>query len=144
MLRSGLKLLIVLVIGLVAYNYFYGTPQERRQSRELVGKARDLGQDAWDLLQGEREKMRAGKYDDALDKLERLYTDLSQVARDGNDSRLLDRLSELTERRESLESLVDRKEELSAADRRKLDELTADTEVLMNEMEAKSGSRAPY
>ncbi|NJB84886.1 hypothetical protein GGR26_000631 [Lewinella marina] len=144
MFRSLFKLAIILVVAVVAYNYFYGTPDEREQSREIVGKARDLGRDAWQLLQGEREKMREGKYDDALERLETLYTGLREAAHDVNDSGALDRLSELTRRREALEDSLEGNRELGTRARRELDRLTADTEVLMNEMEAQGRPGAPY
>jgi hypothetical protein len=45
-MRTLLKLALLLVIGLLAYNYFLGTPDEREQSRRIVGKARELGAEA--------------------------------------------------------------------------------------------------
>lgn len=144
MVRSIFKLAVILVIGLVAYNYFYGTPQERARSQQIINKAKDLGQDARNLLREEREKMRAGKYDNVLERLETVYHDLRQVAGTGADPAFLERLSDLTERREDLESQMEAHGELSAAEREELDELTEDTEALMNEMETKGRPGAPY
>ncbi|WP_116124829.1 hypothetical protein [Lewinella sp. IMCC34183] len=144
MVRSLLTFAIILVVAVVAYNYFYGSPAERRQSEAIVRKAGDLGADAWNLLRGEREKLRDGKYDDALDRLESLYTDLREQARDLSDDGALDRLTDLGKRRRELENALGRGDELSDRAQRKLDDLTADTEALMHEMEAKSQPRAPY
>ena len=142
-MRGLLKLALLLVVGLLAYNYFYGTAAERRQSERFVDKARDLGNDAWDLLRSEKQKLDRGKYDDALDRLEDLYADLrKQVGRIG-DRDFAKELERLTDRRSALEKVVDRGGELSEAAKDKLDELTADTEELMHEMEAQSKSTAP-
>jgi hypothetical protein len=142
-MRSILKLVLILVVGLLAYNYFYGTTEEKEQSRLIVDKARDLGSEAWNLLKTEREKMRQGKYDDALDQLEDLYGSLREEARELGESDFARELEKLTERRSDLERVLEKGGELSKAAERELDELTADTEDLMNEMEAKSKSGAP-
>ncbi len=144
MIRTLFKLALILLVALVAYNYFYGTPAERRQSQQIIDKAGDLGTEAWNLLRGEREKLRDGKYDDALGRLESLYGDLREKAREVSDRASLDRISDLSRRREDLERAADNGDELSEAARRKIEELTADTEELMHEMEKKSRSRAPY
>ncbi|OAV42699.1 hypothetical protein [Lewinella sp. 4G2] len=145
MIKFIIKLGLVLVVGLVGYNYFFGDAEEKEQSREIVGKVKELGSDAWALLRSEKQKMDDGKYDDALDKLDNLYGELRGKAQDIKDSGALDRLQELSERRGELEELLRQEgDELSAEGKRKLDDLTQDTEVLMNEMEAKSKSAAPY
>lgn len=144
MIRTLLKLGFFVVIGLVGYNYFFGTEAEKEQSKALVGKATDLGRDAWNLLRSERDKMEQGKYDEALDRLDGLYTSLRTTARDLEDSQALDRLSELAKRRQELEEVIEGGYELTQYDRRKLEDLTADTEELMNEMEAENRSPAPY
>ncbi|MBB4078357.1 putative nucleic acid-binding Zn-ribbon protein [Lewinella aquimaris] len=144
MFRTLFKLGLLLVIGLVAYNYFYGTPEEREQSRAIVDKARDLGKDAWDLLRSEREKVSDGKYDEALSRLESLYTDLKGSAAKLNNTDLDREISRLDDRRRALVDALNDDNELSRSARRKLEELTADTEALMHEMEAKSQPAAPY
>lgn len=144
MIKNILKIGALLVIGLLGYNYFLGDETEKAQSREIVGKVGDLGKDAWGLLKSERQKMKDGKYDDALDKLDGLYKSLRGKAQDLQDSDVLDRIRELSERREELESqLQDSGNELSRDARRKLDDLTAETEELMNEMEAKGQPSPP-
>ena len=69
MIKSILKLAIVLVIGIVAYNYFLGTPEEKASSEKIIGKVADIGKAGWGLLKGEYQKFRDGKYDKALDKI---------------------------------------------------------------------------
>ena len=142
-MRGLIKLALFLVVGLLAYNYFYGTAAERRQSERIVDKARDLGNDAWDLLRSEQQKLERGKYDDALDRLEDLYANLQKEVGRFGDRDFARELERLTDRRTALEKVVDRGEELSESAKEKLDELTEDTEELMHEMEAKSKSTAP-
>ena len=142
-MRTLLKLALLLIVGLLAYNYFLGSPEEKEQSRVIVDKARDLGSEAWKLLRTEREKMREGKYDAALDRLESLYKDLRREAETVRDSDALRKLDELSRRRETLEEMNSERE-LDAEARQQLDELTDETEDLMHEMEAQSQPPAPY
>ena len=142
-MRTLLKLALLLIVGLLAYNYFLGSPEEKEQSRVIVDKARDLGSEAWKLLRTEREKMREGKYDAALDRLESLYKDLRREAESVRDSDALRKLDELSRRRETLEERNSERE-LDAEARQELDELTDETEDLMHEMEAQSQPPAPY
>jgi len=144
MIKTIFKLGLVLLVGLLGYNYFFGDVEEKAQSREIVGKVGDLGKDAWNLLKSEREKMKDGKYDDALEKLDGLYSSLKGKAQDLKDSGALDRIDELNERRKELEDLLASEgDELSADGKRKLNDLTAETEDLMNEMEEK-GKSVPH
>ncbi len=144
MIRTLVKLALLLVLGLLAYNYFLGTPEEKAQSREIVGKAKELASEAWKLLKTERTKMQEGKYDDALNRLESLYVDLRNVAAEAHDSETLQRLEDLSQRRKELQRKLSGQDNLTPANQKKLSELTADTEDLMHEMEAKSQPPAPY
>lgn len=144
MIKNLLKIGALLVVGLLGYNYFLGDAEEKAQSQEIVGKVGELGKDAWNLLKSERQKMREGKYDDALDKLDGLYQGLRGKAKEIQDSGLLERIEDLSKRRTELEDMInDAAQAPSAEAKRKLDELTAETEDLMNEMEAKGKSIAP-
>ncbi len=144
MIKTLLKIGIILVAAILGYNYFLGNPEEKAQSREIVGKVGDLGKDAWNLLKSERQKLKEGKYDGALEKLDGLYSNLRDKASELKDAGLLDRIDELNERRKELEQSLNKDAgELSADAKRKLDDLTAETEELMNEMEAQ-GQSAPH
>jgi len=143
MIKTILKLALLVVVGLLGYNYFLGDEAEKARSREIVGKAKDLGKDAVDLLKSERQKMKDGKYDGALDRLDGLYDKLRDTAKDLKDSDLVDRIDDLTRRRKDLvEQLEEKAAEPSEATKRKLEDLTAETEELINEMEAQ-GQSAP-
>lgn len=144
MIKTIFKLGLLLVVGLLGYNYFLGDETEKAQSREIVGKVGDLGKDAIDLLKSERQKMKEGKYDGALEKLDELYGKLKGQAQTISDSGLLDRIQELDNRRAELQrELEGEAGEHSTATKRKLEDLTAETEALVNEMEEK-GKSVPH
>jgi hypothetical protein len=143
-MRSLIKLGLLIVVGLLVYNYFWGTPDEKEQSQRIVTKARELGGEAWQLLRSEREKLREGKYDGALDQLEELYSGLRDQAERLQDSEALTELQRLNQRRKELEERLGDRSTTDTRAERELEELTADTEELMHEMETKSQPPAPY
>ncbi|PHI19105.1 hypothetical protein CEQ90_14410 [Lewinellaceae bacterium SD302] len=136
MIRTLLKLGVFLVIAVLGYNYFLGDEAEKAQSREIVGKAADLGKDAWNLLRAEKEKMDEGKYDGALDKLKGLYGELRETAGNLKDSDALEQISKLEEKRkelsEKLENATAAEKEATA---REVEELTEETEEVMKKLE---------
>ena len=134
MIKTLFKVAVIVVVALLGYNYFLGDAEEKAQSREIVGKVGDLGKDAWDLLKSEREKMREGKYDAALEKLDGLYVSLRGKAESIRDNALLRELHELEQRRAELEDQAANGEP-DAETKRKIEDLTADTEVLMKRVD---------
>ena len=70
MIGKIIKLGILVVIGLVGYNYFLGTPEEKEKSKEIIGKVADIGKAGVGLIKEEVAKFKDGKYDRALDKIQ--------------------------------------------------------------------------
>lgn len=70
MIRTLLKVGFVVVIGLVCYNYFFGTATEKEQSKRIFSGVGNLFGEVRTLVRGEREKFDAGKYDAALNKMD--------------------------------------------------------------------------
>ncbi len=70
MIGKLIKLGILVVIGLVGYNYFLGTPEEKEKSKEIIGKVTDIGKAGVGLIKEEVAKFKEGKYDRALDKIQ--------------------------------------------------------------------------
>ncbi len=64
-----LPLVIVLAVGLVGYNYFFGTPEEQQNSVKIFSQVQGLGSDVFNLLVSEKGKFDDGKYNDAMDKI---------------------------------------------------------------------------
>jgi len=103
MIRRLLGLAIVLVAGLVVYNYFFGTLQEKESSKEIFEQIKGLGQSAWDLLKSEKKKLQAGKYDGALENLQELFDQLRRQAESAGDGEALEKLNELESRSKALQ-----------------------------------------
>lgn len=108
MIRRLLGWVVILVLALIGYNYFYGTAEEKENAKELVGEFKKIGKASWDLLKSEKDKMEAGKYEDATDKLKDIFDKLKGIASDENNSGYLDRLADLEQKRQELEQKLDR------------------------------------
>lgn len=110
MIKNAIKILLLLVVGVVAYNLFFGTEQEKEQSKEIISDVKDFSKSAWNLLKEEHQKFKDGKYDDAVekieggvDKLKDVYSGIRDKAKQVEDSGLLDQLDELEQKRQELE-----------------------------------------
>lgn len=102
MIRLLIKIGLLLVVGILVYNRFFGTDTEKEQAKEIFRKTGDLLGDTWSLLRSEKEKLDAGKYDRALEQLGQAYQSLRQGAK-YLDENVLRRLGELERRKASLE-----------------------------------------
>ncbi len=103
MIRSLLKIGFILVIGILIYNYFKGTPEEQATSEKIFGQARSLVGSVGQMISSEKQKFDAGKYDAALDKLGGAYRTIRNQAGKVDD-KLMTRLDELEQRRLKLET----------------------------------------
>jgi len=107
MIRTLIKLGLILVAGIVVYNYFLGTPEEKASSEKIFGSVKDLGVAAWGLLKSEKEKFNDGKYDEALDKVGSLFSNLKEKATGLHDRDLSDRIDNLEEQRKDIKEKID-------------------------------------
>ena len=148
MIRTLIKFGLLLLVCVVGYNYFFGNETERAQSERIVGKVRDVGRDAWDLLRSEKQKYREGKYDGAVDKvgdsvegMGELLRRLNRTARDLEDSGALERISELQDRQRELEAELENEtpESYNGQNQerieREVENLLRSTEEVMNRMD---------
>jgi len=90
MIKSILKIGLLLVVGILGYNYFFGTAEEKAQAKGIINKGADVGKDAFGLLRGEVAKFKSGKYDDALDKIGGLLDKTKEKVKDGGE--LMDKI----------------------------------------------------
>jgi len=90
MIKSILKVGLLLVVGILGYNYFLGSPEEKAQAKEIIGKGVDVGKASVGLLKGELNKFKSGKYDDALDKVGGILEQAKSKVKDGGE--LLDKI----------------------------------------------------
>lgn len=102
MIKTLIKLVLVLVVGILIYNFFFGNSQEKEQSREVFKKTGAVLNSTWDLLKSERAKFDAGKYDKALEKLGGAYRAIREQA-EYVDDKVLKRLDDLEQRKAQLE-----------------------------------------
>jgi hypothetical protein len=101
-----LKLGVVLVVGVLAYNYFFGSSEEKAQSAKTFGQMKEVAVSVGELAKSEKEKYDAGKYDAALDKLGATYKKLREGAQK-LDASLLKRIDELERRQRGLKQELD-------------------------------------
>ncbi|NUQ24095.1 MAG: hypothetical protein HUU34_09085 [Saprospiraceae bacterium] len=143
MIRSLLKLAVVLVLAILVYNYFFGTTEEKAQSKEIFGEVRDLGKAAWGLLKTERQKFNDGKYDEAVDKVGGLINTMKDRAERLEDSDLINKIDKLERKRKAIERQLqeDTPENYDAGEKaalkREWEELMRETEDVMKELEEK-------
>lgn len=133
-MRSLIKLGLLLVVGILVYNYFFGDATEKAQSKEIFEKVGDLGKAGINLLRSEKEKFDDGKYDTALDKIGNLFDKVRDKAEALNDSELLDDISRLEEKRQDLKERVEREAPNGYSNEEK-ESLKEDWRKLMEESE---------
>ena len=107
MFKLLFRLLFVLVVGVLVYNYFLGTPEEKDTSRAIFQSVKQLGKSTWSLLKSEKAKLNDGKYDTALEKINTLFGQLRSHARENRDQGALSRLQELDQERQSIEARLE-------------------------------------
>lgn len=110
MIKSILKVGLFLVVGILGYNYFLGSPEEKAQSKEIINKAADVGRAGVGLLKEEIGKFKSGKYDDALDKVGNALNSTKEKVKEG--SKILDQVSDWQEKKDQW---VEKSKELKEA-----------------------------
>ncbi len=149
MIRSLIRLVLLVVIGVVAYNFFFGTTTEKDGAKQVVKEFKDVGVAVKDLLKSEKTKFEGGKYDEVLDNIGGVFSNLKSKAKD-IDEKYIDRIADLDKKREELEERLQSAEVDASnagssvqvnnnAEQKKLKldlrRLMDDTQTLINEME---------
>ena len=101
-----IKIGLFLLVGILVYNRFFGTDEEKQQSKEVFKKTGDALGAAWNLLKSEKQKFDGGKYDKVLDQLGNAYRAVRSRAQ-YVDEKVLQRLDELEQRKAALEEQLD-------------------------------------
>lgn len=117
MIRSLLKIAVLLIACVLVYNYFFGTNEEQENSRKVFGQIRGVVTSIGHLVHSEKDKFDAGKYDAALDKLGGVYKAIRTQARHV-DEKVIHRLDELEGRKSELEqelSEIEQEDQKTAA-----------------------------
>jgi len=149
MIKSALKLAVVLIIGVLVYNFFLGTEEEKQNSKAIFREVKDVAVGVKELVKSEKKKFDAGKYDRAIEKIGVVLQKLKKTAKEIDD-KYIDRIDDLAKKRKALqEELASfnsdendtsrRKERKNARDtikiQRELDDLMKETESLIRQME---------
>ncbi len=144
MIKGLIRLGIFLVLALLGYNYFYGTVEEKAQSKEIVHDATQLGKKLFSkvgkLLKSEKAKFDDGKFDEAIGNVRNAIGDLKdKVAQEKPE--LKGELNDLEEKRKELAKEIsdgekdgftkENKEKL----KRKFQFITDGIKVLMDKMD---------
>lgn len=106
MIKSLLKIGLLLLAAILVYNFFFGTDEEKQQSKKVFGEMRDVARSVGSLIRTEREKFNQGKYDQALAKLGQAYQGIRKQAQ-YLDENVLKRLDAAEKRREELQKELD-------------------------------------
>lgn len=142
MVKALFKLILILVVGILIYNYFLGTPQEKKGVEKIVKEFKEFGGSVADLLKSEKQKFDKGKYDEALDKIGNTLRDLKSSIKGQRDdySREINDLIEKKEQiSDTLKKLGNNAEE-NGIDTSKVKEqlkaLLEETQKLISEMDS--------
>ena len=103
-----LKLIFLIAVGLIAYNYFYGTEEEKARSEKVIDDVKDVVVSLKELAVAEKEKFDEGKYDKALKEISILFEDLKDKSAQVGDD-LKERLKNLEEEKVELEKNIEKK-----------------------------------
>lgn len=136
-MKSLIRLALLLIVGILVYNYFLGTEEEKETSKKIFGEVRDLGQATWGLLKSEKEKFDEGKYDEAVDKLSGLIDRLRGHAETlENNKDLIARINELEQERKNLADKINQPESFdSTSEAQRKEQIKRESEDLMREIE---------
>ena len=137
MIKVLFRLLLVIVAGVLIYNFFLGTEAEKENAKEVFEEFKDVGRAVKDLLTSEKEKLDDGKYNDAIDQVGNLFQDIKERVQP-NDTGSLDELADLEHRRKDIAQELDDIEETnldSTVQEEKKRKLNIDLEKLMNDTE---------
>lgn len=109
-MRTLLKLALLLIVGVLVYNYFMGSEEEKATSEKVFRQVKEVGQSIGELIKTERQKFQDGKYDQAFEKLGDAYEKLKGKV-DQEDTREEKAILEkLEKQKEALEQEKDRLE----------------------------------
>ncbi len=143
-MKRILSFLIIAVIGVLTYNYYYGSEEDKARSREVTEKAKDLGVTVVNLLKAEKENFKNGKYEKAFDKVGGLFKEIGKKAEElgGN---FPDRVKELENKMKELKSESERQKSAPSANPEasqkevgnKMEKILQELEVLTKDMKKK-------
>lgn len=130
MIKRLLSLAAMLIIGLLVYNTFFGTEQDRESVDKVTSGFKEL-------FQSTQDKYKNGEYDEAIDKIGDIFNQLKNKAGELKDSDFNESLSELEQKKQRLEELLKELETKENTPTRSLvpEDLDKDKEQIQRELE---------
>lgn len=101
-MKTLIKVALLLVVGILTYNYFFGTADEKASTERVIQQVKEVGKSVGELVKVERQKFADGKYDKAFDKIENMYNKAKAKLANSSEEEKQE-LQRLEERREKLE-----------------------------------------
>ncbi|HMG16137.1 MAG TPA: hypothetical protein VK590_11855 [Saprospiraceae bacterium] len=135
MIRFLIKIAVVLIIGILVYNYFFGTNDEKETSKKVFGEVKELAVSIKDLVKSEKTKFDAGKYDKAIEKINSAVNSVENQVH--NNKKLTNEMKQLKQKR----ALVTQEVETLKADKDlkpddpRIDILNQDLKSLSDQLE---------
>jgi len=131
MIKRLISLAVMLIIGLLVYNTFFGTEEDRESVEKVTSGFKEL-------FQSTKDKYKNGEYDEAIDKIGDIFNQLKDKANDLNSDEFNGELSELQQKKERLEELLKELETKENTPTRSLvpENLDKNREQIQQELEA--------
>lgn len=134
-MKSLIKIAVLAIIAILAYNYFFGTEEEKETTERIVEQVKDLGNSVADFVKSEKEKFDEGKYDELKEKIKdaasKIKSTINELTAEDIDA-LKDQKRQLEDSMKDLES---RAAEEGRSVKEELNEMVADLEELIREAE---------
>lgn len=83
---------LIILIGILVYNFFCGTEQERAISENIFNEVRALGNSLKEAVVHEKKRIGEGKYDDLANQLNEVWIDIKSNVSPEMDSTVLNNL----------------------------------------------------
>lgn len=74
MIKSIIKIALLLVVGVLVYNYFFGDEAEKATSKKVFTEIKDVGKAVKDFVKDEHQRIKDGKYSKVIDKIDDALT----------------------------------------------------------------------
>jgi lipopolysaccharide export LptBFGC system permease protein LptF len=148
MIKLLLRLLLFIVVAVLVYNFFLGTPAEKEGAKKVFEQFKNAGNAVKELLISEKEKFDAGKYENVTRQVDNLFKNIKAEIKD-TDTNSLRELEALENQKKRLKEEIDNfesdnknndestKQEKKKQLNEKFRKLVEDTERLMNKMNIK-------
>jgi hypothetical protein len=129
-MKRLLSLAAMLIIGLLIYNTFFGTEQDRESVEKVTSGFKEL-------FQSTQDKYKNGEYDEAIDKIGDIFNQLKNKAGELQDSDFNESISALEQKKQRLEELLKELETKENTPTRSLvpENLDKDREQIREELE---------